>query len=150
MARILSTQFQLNDSEEHLGIFLQGLEDDFYPIARRQRDASIIPVVGLCSKRKGQTVQLLSHTLNNWCCSSPLINFIILFVKPRYDRQLRLWGDHGQLALERSRVCVIHATATATEILKSLVLPGTFEIGCLILFCVKKFFLRLLSCCEQV
>lgn len=21
----------------------------------------------------------------------------------RYDRQLRLWGDHGQLALERSR-----------------------------------------------
>jgi len=76
MARILSTQFQLNDSEEHLGIFLQGLEDDFYPIARRQRDASIIPVVGLCSKRKGQTVQLQSHTLNNWCCSSPLINFI--------------------------------------------------------------------------
>ncbi len=42
----------------------------------------------------------------------------------RYDRQLRLWGDHGQLALERSRVCIIGATATATEILKSLVLPG--------------------------
>ena len=42
----------------------------------------------------------------------------------RYDRQLRLWGDHGQSALERARVCVINATATATEILKSLILPG--------------------------
>ena len=42
----------------------------------------------------------------------------------RYDRQLRLWGDHGQTALEKSRVCLIGATATTTEILKSLVLPG--------------------------
>lgn len=42
----------------------------------------------------------------------------------RYDRQLRLWGDHGQAALERAHVCLIHATATGTEILKSLVLPG--------------------------
>ena len=42
----------------------------------------------------------------------------------RYDRQLRLWGDHGQNSLEKSRVCLIGATATATEILKSLVLPG--------------------------
>ena len=42
----------------------------------------------------------------------------------RYDRQLRLWGDHGQKALEQSRVCVINATATATEVLKALVLPG--------------------------
>jgi len=42
----------------------------------------------------------------------------------RYDRQLRLWGDHGQTALERASVCLINATATGTEILKSLVLPG--------------------------
>ena len=42
----------------------------------------------------------------------------------RYDRQLRLWGDHGQSSLEKSKVCLIGATATATEILKSLVLPG--------------------------
>jgi len=42
----------------------------------------------------------------------------------RYDRQLRLWGDHGQNALEKARVCLIGATATSTEILKSLVLPG--------------------------
>ncbi|KAH9493174.1 NEDD8-activating enzyme E1 regulatory subunit [Bulinus truncatus] len=42
----------------------------------------------------------------------------------KYDRQLRLWGDHGQAALEASRVCLIHASATGTEILKNLVLPG--------------------------
>ena len=42
----------------------------------------------------------------------------------RYDRQLRLWGDHGQNALESSRICLINASATGTEILKNLVLPG--------------------------
>ncbi|ESO96926.1 hypothetical protein LOTGIDRAFT_231724 [Lottia gigantea] len=42
----------------------------------------------------------------------------------KYDRQLRLWGDHGQSALESSRVCLINATATGTEILKNLILPG--------------------------
>ncbi|KAL4234507.1 NEDD8-activating enzyme E1 regulatory subunit [Mactra antiquata] len=42
----------------------------------------------------------------------------------KYDRQLRLWGDHGQTALETSRVCLINASATGTEILKNLILPG--------------------------
>uniref|UniRef100_A0A3Q1GYM0 NEDD8-activating enzyme E1 regulatory subunit n=1 Tax=Acanthochromis polyacanthus TaxID=80966 RepID=A0A3Q1GYM0_9TELE len=42
----------------------------------------------------------------------------------RYDRQLRLWGDHGQEELENAHICVINATATGTEILKNLVLPG--------------------------
>ncbi|XP_017769621.1 PREDICTED: NEDD8-activating enzyme E1 regulatory subunit [Nicrophorus vespilloides] len=42
----------------------------------------------------------------------------------KYDRQLRLWGDHGQRFLENSKVCLINATALGTEILKSLVLPG--------------------------
>ena len=43
----------------------------------------------------------------------------------RYDRQLRLWGDHGQHALERSHVLLLgSANATACETLKSLVLPG--------------------------
>ena len=42
----------------------------------------------------------------------------------RYDRQLRLWGDHGQNALELASVCLVNATALGTEILKSLVLPG--------------------------
>uniref|UniRef100_A0A8C5MKM5 NEDD8-activating enzyme E1 regulatory subunit n=1 Tax=Leptobrachium leishanense TaxID=445787 RepID=A0A8C5MKM5_9ANUR len=37
---------------------------------------------------------------------------------------LRLWGDHGQGALESAHVCLINATATGTEILKNLVLPG--------------------------
>ena len=36
----------------------------------------------------------------------------------------RLWGDHGQSALESARVCLINATATGTEILKNLILPG--------------------------
>ncbi|XP_059091053.1 NEDD8-activating enzyme E1 regulatory subunit-like isoform X2 [Tigriopus californicus] len=42
----------------------------------------------------------------------------------RYDRQLRLWGDHGQTALEAAKLCLIHAGATGSEVLKSLVLPG--------------------------
>lgn len=42
----------------------------------------------------------------------------------RYDRQLRLWGDHGQAALEFAHICLINASATGTEILKNLVLPG--------------------------
>ncbi|XP_023326966.1 NEDD8-activating enzyme E1 regulatory subunit isoform X2 [Eurytemora carolleeae] len=42
----------------------------------------------------------------------------------RYDRQLRLWGDHGQNALEYASICMINASAIGTEILKSLVLPG--------------------------
>ncbi len=43
----------------------------------------------------------------------------------RYDRQLRLWGDHGQVRLERARVCLVGgADAVGCETLKSLVLPG--------------------------
>lgn len=42
----------------------------------------------------------------------------------RYDRQLRLWGDHGQDALSSASICCVGASAVATEILKNLVLPG--------------------------
>ncbi|XP_016841229.1 NEDD8-activating enzyme E1 regulatory subunit [Nasonia vitripennis] len=42
----------------------------------------------------------------------------------KYDRQLRLWNDHGQSLLESAHVCLINANALGTEILKSLVLPG--------------------------
>ncbi|CAK1543101.1 unnamed protein product [Leptosia nina] len=42
----------------------------------------------------------------------------------QYDRQLRLWGDHGQTALENGHICLINATALGTEVLKSIVLPG--------------------------
>lgn len=42
----------------------------------------------------------------------------------KYDRQIRIWGEQGQAALERASVCLINATAVGTETLKNLVLPG--------------------------
>ena len=42
----------------------------------------------------------------------------------KYDRQLRLWGENGQFELENAHVCLLNASATGTEILKCLVLPG--------------------------
>ncbi|TPX48569.1 hypothetical protein SeLEV6574_g01971 [Synchytrium endobioticum] len=42
----------------------------------------------------------------------------------KYDRQLRIWKAHGQAALESAKICLINATATGTEILKNLILPG--------------------------
>uniref|UniRef100_A0A7S3ANC6 NEDD8-activating enzyme E1 regulatory subunit n=1 Tax=Haptolina ericina TaxID=156174 RepID=A0A7S3ANC6_9EUKA len=44
--------------------------------------------------------------------------------KKRYDRQLRLWGEHGQQAMEDCSICLINGSATGTETLKNLVLPG--------------------------
>lgn len=42
----------------------------------------------------------------------------------RYDRGIRVWGTHGQEALEGARVCLLNAGPTGTEALKSLVLGG--------------------------
>jgi amyloid beta precursor protein binding protein 1 len=42
----------------------------------------------------------------------------------KYDRQLRLWGAHGQKCLSEARICLLNAGATGTEALKNLVLPG--------------------------
>lgn len=42
----------------------------------------------------------------------------------KYDRQLRIWGDHGQYLIEVCSVCLINANTTGTEILKNLVLAG--------------------------
>uniref|UniRef100_A0A336LIK4 NEDD8-activating enzyme E1 regulatory subunit n=1 Tax=Culicoides sonorensis TaxID=179676 RepID=A0A336LIK4_CULSO len=42
----------------------------------------------------------------------------------KYDRQIRLWGEHGQTQLETAQVCLINATALGAEIMKGLVLPG--------------------------
>ena len=42
----------------------------------------------------------------------------------RYDRQLRLWGEHGQAAMEDCSICLINGSATGAETLKNLVLPG--------------------------
>lgn len=40
---------------------------------------------------------------------------------------VRLWGDHGQGALEGAKICLINASATGTEILKNLILPGSVK-----------------------
>ncbi|KAM3165331.1 NEDD8-activating enzyme E1 regulatory subunit [Lachancea thermotolerans] len=42
----------------------------------------------------------------------------------KFDRQLRLWGKHGQLELSKAHICIIGNTLLASEILKNLVLPG--------------------------
>ena len=42
----------------------------------------------------------------------------------RYDRQLRIWGAHGQAALEACKVCLLNAGPTGSETLKNLVLGG--------------------------
>ncbi|KAM7303617.1 NEDD8-activating enzyme E1 regulatory subunit [Ixodes scapularis] len=42
----------------------------------------------------------------------------------RWTDLRRLWGDHGQAALEAGHVCLINATATGTEVLKSVALAG--------------------------
>lgn len=41
----------------------------------------------------------------------------------KYDRQLRLWGPHGQKKLSASRILMLGATATGSEVLKNLILP---------------------------
>ena len=48
----------------------------------------------------------------------------VLFEISYFIYNFRLWGDHGQQALETAHVCLVNATALGTEILKSLVLPG--------------------------
>jgi molybdopterin/thiamine biosynthesis adenylyltransferase len=42
----------------------------------------------------------------------------------RYDRGIRVWGAHGQEALEAAKVCLLNAGPTGTEALKNLVLGG--------------------------
>jgi len=51
-------------------------------------------------------------------CDSPVQQ------ETRYDRQLRLWGEHGQSALEASSVLFIGVNATTCEVAKNLILPG--------------------------
>lgn len=44
----------------------------------------------------------------------------------RYDRQLRLWGTGGQIALEEAHIVLINngPGVTGVETLKNLILPG--------------------------
>lgn len=43
----------------------------------------------------------------------------------KYDRQLRIWGAHGQALLEQSKICLLRCGPTGSETLKNLVLGGT-------------------------
>lgn len=42
----------------------------------------------------------------------------------RYDRQIRLWGQHGQNKCSSAKICLINANSLGTEILKGLCLAG--------------------------
>lgn len=42
----------------------------------------------------------------------------------RYDRQLRIWGTHGQGRICKSKICLINATSLGIEVLKGLCLAG--------------------------
>ncbi|MES1910191.1 MAG: hypothetical protein MHM6MM_002835 [Cercozoa sp. M6MM] len=45
----------------------------------------------------------------------------------KYDRQIRLWGVHGQRSIESSHTVVLGSGALASETLKNLVLPNMGE-----------------------
>uniref|UniRef100_A0A0D9W0S4 NEDD8-activating enzyme E1 regulatory subunit n=1 Tax=Leersia perrieri TaxID=77586 RepID=A0A0D9W0S4_9ORYZ len=55
--------------------------------------------------------------------------------KTKYDRQLRIWGDQGQAALEKADICLLTCGPTGTEAMKNLVLGGVGSVtivdGCL-------------------
>ena len=42
----------------------------------------------------------------------------------KYDRQLRLWGAHGQRRLGTGKCIMLGTSSAGTETLKNLVLPG--------------------------
>ncbi|CAH2059795.1 unnamed protein product [Thlaspi arvense] len=44
--------------------------------------------------------------------------------KTKYDRQLRIWGESGQAALENASICLLNCGPTGSEALKNLVLGG--------------------------
>lgn len=43
----------------------------------------------------------------------------------KYDRQLMLWGNEGQLLLEKAHVCIAGKSQLTQEVVKNLALPGT-------------------------
>ncbi|MBA0682313.1 hypothetical protein Goari_024040 [Gossypium aridum] len=48
--------------------------------------------------------------------------------KTKYDRQLRIWGEQGQAALEKASICLLNCGPTGSETLKNLVLGGVGSI----------------------
>lgn len=63
----------------------------------------------------------------------------------KYDRQLRLWGHHGQRALEDSHVLILGAGPIAAETLKNLVLPSNYTTFSVITHSIRQTWLSLLS-----
>jgi amyloid beta precursor protein binding protein 1 len=45
----------------------------------------------------------------------------------KFDRQMRLWGAHGQANLEDAKFCILGSGPAASETLKNLVLPNVGE-----------------------
>ena len=57
----------------------------------------------------------------------PFFRFVVMANEAgqkRYDRQVRIWGPHGQAQLENANICLLNASATGSEALKNLVLGG--------------------------
>lgn len=50
--------------------------------------------------------------------------FVVSDHQKKYDRQMRLWGGHGQQLLEEAQICVIGGNCLASETLKNCVLPN--------------------------
>lgn len=48
----------------------------------------------------------------------------------KFDRQIRLWGLHGQRRLEATHIAVLNSSATATETLKNLCLASMSSFEC--------------------
>ena len=46
----------------------------------------------------------------------------------RYDRQIRLWGPHGQAAIQSSTILFLGSDSVASEFLKNMVLHGVNNI----------------------
>lgn len=44
--------------------------------------------------------------------------------KNKFDRQIRIWGAHGQSELQSAAICLLHAGPSGSETLKNLVLGG--------------------------
>ena len=42
----------------------------------------------------------------------------------KYDRQVRLWGSHGQKKLAQAHIILLGTSSAGTETLKNLILPG--------------------------
>ncbi|KAJ3116245.1 erg10, acetyl-CoA C-acetyltransferase [Phlyctochytrium bullatum] len=81
-----------------------------------------IGCAGICNGGGGASA--LAIELFNINCSFDVMD-VPTGKEKKYDRQLRYHkSPHGQQALESSKVCLVNATATGTEILKNLVLPG--------------------------